>query len=291
MMNMNDIQISVVIPSYNPRPDHLETLYRSLLAQSHGNFEAIIVDDASTQADYSHITDPRFRILRQPANRGPAACRNAGAEAASTPYVFFTDTDCELGTETLAEAVRCVSSEAIAMGNTITRVRTPFGKAVALLGFPGGGIIGFDNVWRVDDAGYTASFSSCNLAFQKAVFESLGRFNETFPVPGGEDTVLARKAIEAGHRIKYVPSQVVYHVQKDTLRDFIRWQVIRGRGNYHIKRHVASVEGYLKLRVWTFKNSFTKAGFLYAPWVFLLLVLSVSCQILGFYVEKRQARR
>lgn len=287
---MKDIKISVVVPSYNPRPDYLDTLYRSLLAQSHDNFEVILVDDASTRADYSAITDSRFRILRRARNSGPAACRNAGVAAASTPYVFFTDTDCELVPDTLAEAARHIPSEAIVMGNTTTRVLTPFGKAVALLGFPGGGILGFDQVWRVDTAGYTTSFSSCNLAFQKSVFESLGCFNETFPVAGGEDTVLARKAVESGLRIKYSPNQIVYHVQKDTLRDFIRWQLTRGRGNYHIKQHVASVDGYLKLRVWTFKNSFARAGITYAPWVLILLLLSVSCQILGFYLEKSKPR-
>ncbi len=282
--------ISVVVPSYNPRPDDLERLYRSLLAQTQADFEVVLVDDASTTADYTGITDPRFRVLRQNENRGPAACRNTGAAAALSSCLFFTDTDCDLIPGTLAESLRRLDSESIVMGDTITRVRTPFGRAVALLGFPGGGILGFDKVWRVDPQGYTASFSSCNLAFRKDLFETLGRFDDTFPVAGGEDTVLARRAFELGHRIRYAPEQVVYHVQKDTLRGFVRWQLTRGRGNYHIKRRVASVQHYLRLRLWTFKNSFVQAGVLYAPAVFVLLALSVSCQILGFYLEKKRCR-
>lgn len=282
--------ISVVVPSYNPRPEHLGALYQSLLEQSYREFEVIIVDDASQDADYSFLTDPRFRIIHREKNCGPAACRNAGADAASSEFVFFTDTDCELAPDTLRQAVEHLSREDAIMGNTITRVKTRFGKAVALLGFPGGGILGFDRVWRVDASGYTDSFSSCNLAFRRSVFNALGRFNETFPVAGGEDTVLARKMISEGRRIRYLPEQIVYHLEKSDLRSFIRWQIIRGRGNYHIRQHVPEVRGYLWLRLWTFKNSLQKAGPFYAPLVLALIVLSVFFQIKGYRMEKARTR-
>jgi len=283
-------KITVVIPSYNPRPDELQVLYASLRAQSFADFEAVVVDDASPDADYGALSDPRFRVIRQSVNGGPARARNAGAAAAETEFLFFTDTDCELGSDTLQAAVDRLEVDAITMGNTITKTRTAFGKAVALLGFPGGGALGFDRVWRVDDDGYTNSFSSCALAFRKSVFENLGRFNETFPVAGGEDTVLARRAVERGVKIRYAPEQVVYHVEQTSLRGFLRWQLVRGRGNYHIRQHVASVGGYLRLRLWTFKNSFVQAGPLYALPVFVMLVLSVKFQSAGYYLEKAKQR-
>ena len=282
--------ISVVVPSYNPRREDLERLYRSLLSQTYGDFEVIIVDDGSDDSSYDLFDDPRFRVIRRERNSGPAVCRNAGAAAAASDFVFFTDTDCELGPETLAQAVARIPREDAIMGNTVTKVETCSGKAVALLGFPGGGILGFDRVWRVQPDGYTNSFSSCNLAFKRSVFDALGRFNETFPVAGGEDTVLARKMIEAGYRIRYSPEQVVYHVEKDSLRGFIQWQITRGRGNYYIKQHVGSVGGYLRLRVWTFKNSLLKAGPFYAPLVFALIVLSVYYQSKGYRLERKRRR-
>jgi len=285
--------ISVVVPAYNTPPQRLAALYDSLRAQSLGDFEVILVDDASPHADFSLVTDPRFRVLRQEQNHGPAACRSAGAAAAQSPLLLFTDDDCTLAPRTLAEAVGTLAEETISVGNTITRTETRFGKAVALLGFPGGGLLGFDRVWRVDASGHARSFSSCNVAFRKQVFEDLGRFSEDFPVPGGEDTVLARRALEAGHAIRYTPEQVVYHVERGTWREFVRWQIVRGRGNYHIKQHVPKVGGYLRLRVWTFKNSLVQAGPLYAPWVLALIVASVYFQVRGFLMEKRrvEARR
>ncbi len=143
----------------------------------------------------------------------------------------------------------------------------------------------------MDEDGYTNSFSSCNLAFRKTVFEALGGFDETFPVAGGEDTVLAWKATQTGCRIRYVPEMQVYHIEKSTLGDFIRWQITRGRGNYHIKQQVGRVGGYLRLRMWTFKNSLRAAGFRYALPVLGLILLSVYYQVKGMCLETRDARK
>ncbi|MBI1319597.1 MAG: glycosyltransferase [Candidatus Hydrogenedens sp.] len=282
--------ISVVVPSYNPRPEHLRALYESLLAQTWTHFEVIVVDDASPEADYALLQDERFRVVRQPENRGPAAARNRGAAEAKHDWLFFTDTDCTLAPDCLERVSAGLAHDAIIMGDTRTRVETLFGRCVALLGFPGGGALGFHRVWRVDEAGYTRSFSSCNLAFHKALFESLGRFNETFPVAGGEDTVLARHAVETGHRIRYAPHQIVYHVERPDLRGFLRWQIIRGRGNYYIKRHVPEVGGYLRLRIWTYKNSLVTAGPLLAFPVTVLWALSVVFQSIGYRMEAKKNR-
>lgn len=283
--------VTVVIPSYNPDPALLRALYDSLLRQTFTEFEVVLIDDASSDPSaYACVQDKRFRILYQSCNRGPAVCRNRGAREAESDYLFFTDTDCTLDPDTLSHVVNRLHGGAILMGNTVTRVRTPFGKAVALLGFPGGGILGFDKVWRVDEEGYTNSFSSCALAFRKVVFEALGGFDETFPVAGGEDTVLARQAVLAGCRIRYVPEVRVWHIEKSELRGFLRWQITRGRGNYHIKRRVDKVGGYLRLRLWTFKNSLLAAGPLYALPVGVLILLSVMFQLAGMLLEKHRVK-
>lgn len=285
-------RVTVVIPSYNPEPGLLHELYASLLGQTLDAFEVVIVDDGSASRKvYEEIRDSRFRILYQGRNHGPAACRNRGAGAAESEYLFFTDTDCTLAPDALECVVNALHDGVILMGNTITRVNTPFGRAVALLGFPGGGILGFDNVWRVDAEGYTNSFSSCALGFRKTVFEALGGFDETFPVAGGEDTVLAWQAVRAGCRIRYAPEVRVYHIEKTNLAGFIRWQITRGRGNYHIKRRVGKVGGYLRLRIWTLKNSLKAAGCAYALPVLALWTLSVYYQVKGMFLENRAARR
>ncbi len=281
-------RVAVVIPSYNPNPQLFSRLYDSLQHQRLSDFEVLVVDDASSDAAaYDCIDNPRFRIIKQPVNQGPAACRNLGAAQATAPYLFFTDTDCELTPETLEAAVERLEQDAIVIGNTITRVQTRLGRAIALLGFPGGGAIGFDKVWRVGPDGYTNSFSSCNLAFRKDMFEALGCFDASFPVAGGEDTVLAYQATQRGIPIRYASDMIVYHVEKSDYAGFVRWQLTRGRGNYHIKRRIRNVGGYLKLRLWTFKNSLIAAGPGYALPVLLLILVSVYYQIKGMRLEQK----
>lgn len=282
------MKLSVIVPSYNTPKEYMEVLYRSLLNQAFsGEFEVVIVDDCSTVKNYDMITDPRFRIVFNEKNSGPAFSRNHGAREAKGEILFFTDSDCEVAEGTLQHvADSCRKYECI-MGNTITKTKTWFGKCVAYLGFPGGGNIGFHNVWKVTD-GYTDSISSCNLAIKRDLFLKLGGFDTTFPVPGGEDTWFAKNMVQKGHYIKYQENQVVYHVERGDYKGFLRWQITRGRGNYHIKRKLGKVTGFFKLRLWSFKNSIVKSGF-YAPIVIYLIFISVLYQMIGLKQEKKRS--
>ena len=281
------MKISVIIPSYNTPREYMEVLYQSLLNQTFdGEYEVIIVDDCSTVKDYSMVTDSRFHIIANKKNSGPAYSRNHGAEAASGEILFFTDSDCEVDKDTLKNIAELSGSYECMMGNTITKTKTWVGKCVAYLGFPGGGNIGFHNVWKVTD-GYTDSISSCNLAIRRALFFELGGFDTTFPVPGGEDTWFAKNMVQLGHRIKYQENQVVYHVERGDYKGFLRWQITRGRGNYHIKRKLGKVNGFFKLRLWSFKNSIIKSRF-YAPIVIYLIFVSALYQTIGLKQEKKR---
>ena len=88
-------QISVVIPAYNVAPYIGEAL-ASLQLQTLQDFEAIIVDDGSTDATADAIapflTDTRFRLIRT-RNAGLAAARNVGIAEVQTPYISLLDGD------------------------------------------------------------------------------------------------------------------------------------------------------------------------------------------------------
>lgn len=84
--------VSVIIPAFNPGA-YLEIVIRSVVAQTFGNWEIIVVDDGSTE-DLSDVTnlDARVRLLRRQ-NQGVATARNAGILAARGEYVAFLDAD------------------------------------------------------------------------------------------------------------------------------------------------------------------------------------------------------
>lgn len=89
--------VSVVIPSRNRRA-RLERALASVWAQTLGDFEVIVVDDASddgTQQALANIaaSEPRLRTIRHDAPRGGAGARNTGIAAARGEFVAFLDDD------------------------------------------------------------------------------------------------------------------------------------------------------------------------------------------------------
>lgn len=94
---MKSPKVSVVIPAYN-RAGTLSRSVMSVLAQTEGDFELIVVDDGSTDqtpALRSRLRDPRIRWKHHSLNRGPAAARNTGVRAARGEWIAFLDSDDE----------------------------------------------------------------------------------------------------------------------------------------------------------------------------------------------------
>lgn len=87
--------VSVVIPTFN-RTLATRRAVQSVLAQSVAPLEIVIVDDGSAEpfaaaADWPSA--PEIRILRLAANRGAAAARAAGVDAARGEVIAFLDSD------------------------------------------------------------------------------------------------------------------------------------------------------------------------------------------------------
>jgi glycosyltransferase involved in cell wall biosynthesis len=92
------MRTSIVVPAYNAAP-FLGQAVESVLAQTVGDWELVVVDDGSTDgtaaaARASAGRDPRIRLVQQP-NGGQAQARNRGlAEtSAASPYLIFLDAD------------------------------------------------------------------------------------------------------------------------------------------------------------------------------------------------------
>lgn len=87
--------ISIIIPTYN-RAHTLPDAIQSVLNQSAGNWELIIVDDGSTddtsQVVSNFLVDERVKFYFQE-NKGVSAARNKGVELSCGDYVIFLDSD------------------------------------------------------------------------------------------------------------------------------------------------------------------------------------------------------
>jgi peptidoglycan/xylan/chitin deacetylase (PgdA/CDA1 family) len=89
-------RISVIVPAYNGAAT-IERTVESVLAQSLADWEAIVIDDGSTDTTAAivaavMIRDDRVRLVRQE-NAGLAAARNRGIIEAAGSHLLFLDAD------------------------------------------------------------------------------------------------------------------------------------------------------------------------------------------------------
>ena len=137
-MNESTPVISIIIPVYNVEP-YLRRCLDSIQSQTFSDFEAILVDDGSTDnsgaiCDVYARSDHRFMVIHQP-NSGVSAARNAGLNAAQGKFISFVDADDEVkvnGLELLyagfTEDVDLVSGSYIQYVNDVLKPDTKLTK-------------------------------------------------------------------------------------------------------------------------------------------------------------------
>ena len=121
-------RVSVIMPAYNAA-DMIEEGMRSVLAQSHEDFELLVVDDGSEDGTRDIVlraarSDSRIRLIACGCNGGPGAARNRGFDEASGRWLALVDADDLVEPdhlESLLKAARLHGCDVVA-GNQ--RVRT-----------------------------------------------------------------------------------------------------------------------------------------------------------------------
>jgi glycosyltransferase involved in cell wall biosynthesis len=85
--------VSAIIPTYN-RAAYIVGAIESVRCQTYRNVEIIVVDDGSTDDTQARLEryGSSIRVISQ-ANRGPAAARNVGIDAAKGDIVALLDSD------------------------------------------------------------------------------------------------------------------------------------------------------------------------------------------------------
>lgn len=97
------MKVSVIIPTRN-RLAFLREAVASVQVQRYLNWEAIIIDDASTDGTWEWLVslhDPRIQAFRMEEHRERSAARNRGLRAAQGERVLFLDDDDQLDAHAL----------------------------------------------------------------------------------------------------------------------------------------------------------------------------------------------
>lgn len=96
-MSLKDIRVTVIMACHNSSA-YLDEAVSSVLSQTLGDLELVLIDDCSTDNTLEIATcyqaqDDRISIISMPVNSGPAAARNAGIRAAKGEWLGILDSD------------------------------------------------------------------------------------------------------------------------------------------------------------------------------------------------------
>jgi glycosyltransferase involved in cell wall biosynthesis len=194
--------ISVVIPALDAR-ERIAIALDSLRAQRVDEpFEVVVVDSGPRScADVVCSRFPQARVVRSERPLGPGAARNAGVRATGGEHVAFLSDDCAACPDWLAERLRVHRRGFDVVGGSVSNgtPRSPIGTAAYL--------IEFSALMPGRDLSDQAIPHA--LSFTRDALERLGPFPEN--VRTGEDTIVSRRAIEAGLRIGFAPLAAIAH--------------------------------------------------------------------------------
>lgn len=199
--------ISVVMPTYNPRPEWLVEAIESVRQQLYPHWQLCIADDASTDAAIRHILeryarqDERIKVVFREQNGHISATSNSALALATGEWIALLDHD-----DCLAETALYYVAEAIHQAPQARLIYSDEDK----LDEQGNRFDPyFKSDWNLD------LFRSQNLithlgVYQAALLQQLGGFREG--LEGAQDYDLALRFIEQldPQQIHHIP-RVLYH--------------------------------------------------------------------------------
>ena len=191
--------------------------------QGTARFEVIIVDDCSTDETAKAVPQMSGVIyLRNDTNSGFIASCNRGAEKARGKYLLFLNNDALVAKAWLSALLDTFAEDPQA-GIVGSKLIYPDGRLQEA-----GGIIWRDasgwNYGKFDDPekpeyNYLREVDYCSAAalmIPKALFQMVGGFDSRYAPAYYEDTDLAFKVRQAGHKVLYQPLSEVIHYEGAT---------------------------------------------------------------------------
>jgi len=204
---------SVVIPAHNAATTLGETL-DSLIRQSFGDWQAVVLDDASTDetlqvAKRYADRDDRIRVIRVD-RAGPSLARNTGVlEFSDGEWIAFLDADDVWAEHKLARTAREIRA---------TRAAAFYGRIAFFRGTPDAAT----TQSRVKDTALSPFDLLCenavctlsNLVVRRDAFLAVGGFDRT--IVHGEDVEFMIRLAAGGGRIASIDEVLVYYRASDT---------------------------------------------------------------------------
>ncbi len=211
--------VSVIIPSWNRR-DLLAACLRALFAQTWEPFEAIVVDNGSTDGSADLVAEEwggRVRLIRNARNEGYARAVNQGIRAARGAFIATLNNDAVPDPGWLAALMEAAGRDPRAgmVACKIVRFEDPrILDGTGLLIYPDGSSRARGRL-EEDRGQYDALPeallpSGCAALYRRAMLDEVGLHDESF-FAYCEDTDLGLRARLAGWTCAFAPKATVRH--------------------------------------------------------------------------------
>ena len=170
---------SVVIPTHN-RARLVRSAVRSVLDQTFGPLEIVVVDDGSTDAtreSVESLQSDEIRYVRHERRRGAGAARNTGIRLARAEYVGFLDDDDEWFAEKIEKQMGVFerSPRDVALVYTGYHIVSGVSHQIASTWIPEERVLGYT------DFLLSTSFMTSIPLIRKSCLHSVGLFDEDLP--------------------------------------------------------------------------------------------------------------
>jgi glycosyltransferase involved in cell wall biosynthesis len=249
-------EVTVVIPTFNRRRLLAEVLAALDAQRDAPPFEIVVVDDGSTDGTFSFLGSRAairpLRVLQQ-SNRGPAAARNRGVEAASGAWIAFLGDDTVPEPDWLARhwaRLRRGAGGAASAGHLAVIGYTGWHRRMRLTPFlrfinEQGHQFGYGLIADPENVPFNFFYTS-NLSLARArLLEE--PFDESFPDPAWEDIEAAVRLFRRGLRLVYEPRARVQHDHPTDFRRFCARQERAGASAARFARKHPELESFLGL--------------------------------------------
>jgi GT2 family glycosyltransferase len=195
--------LSIIIPVHNSSAT-IGTCLKALFQSTYTDFEAIVVDDRSTDGSADIIRQHPCTLVTITGVGGASVARNRGAAAARGDVLFFIDSDCVVLADTLEKAADAFhrSPDAVTGG---TYTPKPYDQGLFSL---------FQSVFinysesKRTTPDYVATHA---MVINRSIFVESGGFNEDF-MPILEDVEFSHRLRRRGVRLLMAPEVMVRHI-------------------------------------------------------------------------------
>lgn len=210
-----DFKFTIIIPVKEINDYVRETVPHIQNLEEH-QWELLIIPNSSTDSFWAD--DKRIKVV--PSGRvGPADKRDLGARLAENNVLLFLDDDSYPDQSLLVEISKGLAFENTCAvgGPAITPIDNDVWQKASGAVYEST-VLGSDPIRYLPLGGerIVNDWPSVNLAVMKDDFISVGGFDSKFWP--GEDTDLCRKLTNSGKLIRYVPTAVVYHHRRPSIK-------------------------------------------------------------------------